>query len=82
MKFNFLKNIPLPVPFVHVGILYLMASLTSCGESINLEQSDKKVEETDITITATLPQLNDVIQDFQEITWKENASISIFDYIK
>lgn len=54
-----------------------MASLTSCGESINLEQSDKKVEETDITITATLPQLNDVIQDFQEITWKENASISI-----
>lgn len=82
MKFNFLKNIPLPVPFVHVGILYLVASLTSCGESINLEQSDKKVEETDITITATLPQLNDVIQDFPEITWKENASISIFDYIK
>lgn len=82
MKFNFLKNINLSVPVVHVGISFWVMSLTSCGESIIVEQSEKKVEETDITITATLPQFNDVIEGFPEITWKENASISVFDYIK
>lgn len=70
------------LPVVRAGILCWLVSLTSCGESIFIEHYDKKIGETEIKITATLPQFNDVVEGFPEIVWKENASIGIFDYIK